>query len=313
MLLLRRSAAMRLCVGLIACSLALATAAFTVGAAHPATGRPYPTARDDAAVSLTGVAGLGGGGCSYHPISGGYQWVCTNTSTTPGGQAPGQGRGSKPVCTLTPLSQAQASYLGLQWPAPAGHTWEAITCAGTQPFGGVVLAGGTAAAPVLTAQDLLQQVLQNLTYPELGVQTAPPPGHEGLVGLPEWFWVPDWHPMVLPKLQIGPVWAQVTATPDSIIINPGGGLAPVSCPGPGTPYNPALPASQQHTDCSYTYQQPSAGQPGNAYAASVTVLWTVSWIGSGVRPTIVAIHHPVTTQLIPGVRVASAQALVTGQ
>lgn len=310
MLLLRRSAAIRLCLGLIACSLALATAAFMIGAAHPATGQPYPAVRDDAAVSSAGVAGLGGGGCSYHQISGGYQWVCTNTSTTPGGQAPGQGGGSKPVCTLTPLSQAQASYLGLQWPAPAGHTWEAITCAGTQPFGGVVLAGGTAAAPVLPPQDVVQMATTSIRYPPVDVQTGPPLHHDGLVGLPEWFWVADWLALVSPKIQVGPVWAIAKATPESIVINPGGGLAPVSCPGSGTPYNLALPASQQHTDCSYTYQQPSAGQPGNAYTVTVTVLWKVTWDSSG-GPGTIAPDHPVYTTL--ALPVAAAQALVTGQ
>lgn len=311
MLSLTHSVARRLAAGLSACALVLGGAAFAVHDARAATAQTYRSARDDAAVSLAGVAQLGSG-CSYHQISGGYQWVCTNTSSTPGGPAAGHGGSSGPVCTLTPLSQAQASFLGLQWPAPAGHTWEAITCPGTQPFGGVVLAGGTPAAPVLTAGDLLQRVLQDLTYPELAVHTAPPRGHNGLVGLPEWFWVADWHAVTM-KLQVGPVWALATATPESISINPGGGLAPVTCAGPGTPYNTAMPASQQHTDCSYTYQQPSAGQPGNAYAASVTVLWNVSWMGSGVANTNVVTGHPVTTALIPGIRVASAQALVTGQ
>jgi hypothetical protein len=309
MLPLRRSVATRLAGCVVACALALAAAAFMIPAVHPAEGQPYP-ARDDAAVSLAGVAELGNG-CSYHQISGGYQWVCTNVVTTPGGQTAGQGGGSKPTCTLAPISQAQASYLGLQWPAPAGHTWEAITCPGTQPFGGVVLAGGTAAAPTLTPQQVIQIALDDIRYPELDVQTVPPLHHDGLVGLPEWFWVPDWHAQRTPRIQAGPFWAIATATPKSIIINPGGGLAPVPCPGPGTPYNPALPPGQQHTDCSYTYQQPSTGQPGNAYAASVTVLWKVSWIGSAGGATVTP-GHPVTTPLIPGIRVAAAQALVTG-
>lgn len=312
MLSLTHSAARRLAIGLIACALALAAAVFTIGAIHPSAGQPYPAARDDAAVSMAGVAQLGSG-CSYHLISGGYQWVCTDTSTTPGGQAAGHGGSSGPVCTLTPLSQAQASFLGLQWPAPAGHTWEAITCPGTQPFGGVVLAGGTPAAPVMTPQQLFLIAYQNLGIPALAVQTGPPRGHDGLVGLPEWFWVPsrDWHAVQTRPVVAGPVWAVAKATPESIIINPGGGLAPVSCPGPGTPYNTALPPSHQHTDCSYTYQEPSTGQPGNAYAASVTVLWNISWFGSGVADTTVATGRQVTTKV--SLPIAAGEALVTGQ
>ncbi len=82
-------------------------------------------------------------------------------------------------------------------------------------------------------------------------------------------------------MSAGPVWATATATPAGLSFQPGAGLGPVTCPGPGTAYNPARPAARQHTDCSYTYLQPSAGQPGNAYQASITVTWNVSWTGSG--------------------------------
>ena len=99
----------------------------------------------------------------------------------------------------------------------------------------------------------------------------------------------------------GDVWATATATPAGLTFEPGGGLSPVSCAGPGATYNPAKPAAGQHTDCSYPYQQPSAGQPGNAYQASLTVTWRVSWTGSGgtgglldpALPTAVAFSVPV--------------------
>lgn len=286
MLCVKRSAARRFAAGLVAGVLALA-------AATPA-----------AAAAL-------GGGCSYHQISGGYQWVCTNTGTIPGTAPAVHGGSSGPACTLTPVSQQQASFLQLQWPAPQGHTWETITCPGTQPFGGVVLAGGKAAAPAVTPLQLAQIAIGNLIIPELGAETRPAAPHDGLVGLPEWFWVNGWNPVHTPPVRAGAVWAVATATPESIVIDPGGGLTPVSCPGPGTPYNPALPAGQQQTDCSYTYQQPSTGQPGNAYAATVTVLWNVSWFGSGNTGATVVTGKPVSTPLT--LPVAAGEALVTGQ
>ncbi len=106
------------------------------------------------------------------------------------------------------------------------------------------------------------------------------------------------------------MWATVTATPSGLTFAPGGGLAAVSCAGPGTAYDPGRPALAQHTGCSYTYEQPSAGQPGNAYQASVTVSWRISWTGSGGQGGVLtaALPLPVSFEL----RVAQGEALVSG-
>ena len=311
-----RAGRLAACLAAGAAAAAVSALAVPGPAARPAVNNPAvsnPVISTMAAVSRA-AAQAPAGGCSYHPIGGGYQWVCTNTTAAAGSPpAAAGGAGSKPTCTLTPLSQQQASYLQLQWPAPQGHTWEAITCPGNQPFGGVVLAGGQAAAPAATPQELAQIAIGDLIIPELDPATAPPAGKDGLVGLPEWFWVPasDWQPVQTPPVQAGPVWAVATATPEMIVFNPGGGLAPVSCQGPGTAYNAALSASAQRTDCSYTYQQPSTGQPGNAYAATVTVLWNVSWTGSGGTGGTVATGRPVSTPLT--LPIAAGEALVTGR
>ena len=209
------------------------------------------------------------------------------------------------------MSQAQAKFLGLSWPAPKGHTWEAITCPGGQAFGGVTLVNNATGAPAVTPQQLSIIAIGELVIPDLQPRTAPPRGQDGLVGLPEWFWVPRavWGP-VSRTVTAGPVWARATAMPTKIIFNPGGGLPGVTCTGPGTAYQPALAPGAQRTACSYTYDQPSAGQPGNAYAASVTVLWNVFWVGSGGTGGTVANGRPVSTPIT--LRVAAGEALVTG-
>jgi hypothetical protein len=254
-----------------------------------------------------------GGGCFYRPVNGGYQLVCVNNSQTPGSQGTGGGgRAAKQACTLTPLSQGQATFLGLQWPAPRGHTWAAITCAGTQPFGGVTLVNNATGAPAVTPQQLAQIAIGELIIPELQPRTAPPRGRDGLVGLPEWFWIPgpQWGP-VSRTVTAGPVWARAVAMPVRIVFDPGGEQNGVSCRGPGIAFQPSLSSSAQHTACSYTYTQPSTGQPGNAYAATVTVLWNVFWVGSGHTGGQVANGRPVSTPLrLP---VAAGEALVTGR
>jgi hypothetical protein len=263
------------------------------------------------------AAGLpAGGSCHYQLVNGGYQFVCTDSTGTGGqpgsGGSGGSGGGAKSACTLTPLSEQQAKFLGLAWPAPQGHTWEAITCPGGQPFGGVTLVNNATGAPAVTPQELSIIAIGELIIPELPPHTAPPLGRDGLVGLPEWFWIPRavWGP-VTRTVTAGPVWARAVAMPEKIIFGPGGGQPGVTCDGPGTAYQPALSASAQHTSCSYTYTQPSAGQPGNAFAASVTVLWNVFWVGSGGTGGTVAAGRPVSTPIT--LRIAAGEALVTGR
>jgi len=249
----------------------------------------------------------GGGGCSYQFVPP-NSWVleCSNGGGGPGG--PGGGGGGKYSCTVTLLSKSQVAFLGLP-PPPPGQKWGAITCPGPSPFGGVTLVSGNG-TPAVTPQELLQVAESELRVPALAPGTAPPLGKDGLVGLPEWFWVTaaQWRPVTV-TVSAGPVWATITATPSQLSFEPGGGLTGASCTGPGISYRAAQAAAQTTTPCSYTYDQSSARQPGGAYQASVTVTWVVTWTGSGgVGGTVNAglqIADPIS------VRVAEGQALVT--
>jgi hypothetical protein len=276
--------------------------------AYPATAA---SALAQSAAGSAATRSVAGGGCFVRPVPGGWQLVCGNTGTTPGRPGSG-GSSSTSACSLVPLSEAQVKFLGLAWPAPKGQTWEVVTCPGPQPFQVVALVSNATGAPAVTPQQLAQIAIAELIIPVLQPRTAPPRGRDGLVGLPEWFWIPGaaWGP-VSKTVTAGPVWARATAVPVSIEFDPGGGQGGISCRGPGTAYSPALPLSAQHTACSFTYKQPSAGQPGNVYAAAVTVLWNVFWVGSGNTGGPVANGRPVTTPLrLP---VAAGEALVTGK
>ncbi len=74
----------------------------------------------------------------------------------------------------------------------------------------------------------------------------------------------------------------------------------VTCNGPGTAYDTALPADAQSTDCSHTYTETSAGQPspdGNpndaAFPITATVTWSVAWAGpDGSAGAPAQPHHP---------------------
>ncbi len=228
-----------------------------------------------AAAASGGAAGRGiaaPSGCHevFQPPS---TWVvvCTSGGGTGGG---GGGGGGKVACTLQPLSPAQIRFLGLP-KAPQGEEWAAVTCPGRQPFGGVTLVSKATGVPRITPRELMEYARGLLHIPATAPATAPPRTRRGLVGLPEWYWIPQgWGPVRSPRVTAGPVWAQVTATPILLSFDPGGGLAGSSCRGPGTSY-----AAGRHTACSYTYQQSSATQPGGRYQAQVVVTWRVTWAG----------------------------------
>jgi hypothetical protein len=250
-------------------------------------------------------------GCHAERTRAGWVVVCSHGGGTPGGGGSpggGGGGGGGDTCTLSSLPPGYP----FPSPAPKGEKWMWITCQMTEQTGLVLVpTGSTAGNPGVTPQQLEQWALADLTVPVPVPVTAPPRGDRGLVGLPEWVWMSpaDWHP-VSAQVTVGPVFAKVTAVPTTITISPGGGQRPVTCNGPGTAYNRALPAGGQHTDCSVTYTRSSDLQPGSTYRASVTVTWTASWVGSG--GTGGAINPPLQETTTFGIRVAEGQALVTG-
>jgi hypothetical protein len=220
------------------------------------------------------------------------------------------------VGVLAALTMTNCFALALSWPAAAsgGGSWTAsgcdpyingtvvpVPCSSGSGSGGYSGGNGAAAgvggtgtgqraglvsnaavAPQIPPRLLLVQALGELNVPRLQAATAPPRGTAGLVGLPEWFWVPadQWHARTV-TVTAGAAWATVVAAPIGLVFHPGARLSPVSCAGPGTAYDRREPSAQQHTECSYTYQRPSIGQPESVYHASLTVTWRVSWTGSG--------------------------------
>lgn len=164
------------------------------------------------------------------------------------------------------------------------------------------------AAPQVSPVQLAQQAWRRLPIPAPEVATAPPRGSDGLVGLAEWFWVTNWRSRN-DRVQAGGVWAEVTARPTGLTIDPGAGHAPLTCPGPGTAYDRSRPAQSQQSDCSYTYQRSSAGLPGSAYQVTVTVTWGGTWVGSGgAGGALPALSRSATFPL----RVAEGQAVTGG-
>jgi hypothetical protein len=254
-------------------------------------------------------AGNGSGNGACYPVN--FTWICVDSGS--GGGSPGSGGGSGTVaCTYTKAPAGVLQRAGIGPPAP-GYQWDIMTCPGSNPgpLGGQLVQVSTrTGTPAISPFELFKIAIGELSVPALPAATAPPRGKDGLVGLPEWYWVArsQWHPVSV-TVRAGPVWATATANPTSLSFVPGGGMGSVACHGPGTPFNRSMTAAQQHTNCSYTYTAASKGQPGNAFQAGLFVTWTVSWTGSGGAGGLVTDSY--TTGSAFAVRVAQAEALVT--
>jgi hypothetical protein len=292
-----------------------------------AMGRPFPCLLAVVAIALilavacgaasatASSAGGGSSGCDPYLDGTVIPVPCSSGSGSAGsgGSASGGGAGSSTtssLCRTVVLDKAEAQNLGLPWPPPQDKSWGLLDCLGGGLGPLAVLVSNATGAPAVTPQQLLATALGELQVPYLGPATAPPRGQDGLVGLPEWFWVPagSWHARNV-TVSVGAVWATVTATPVGLTFEPGGGISPVTCPGPGTAYDAGEPADVQHTDCAYTYSLPSTGQPGDAYQAAVTVTWRVTWTGSGGAGGVLDRALPVAVDFT--VPVAQGEALVT--
>jgi len=236
------------------------------------------------------AAGGGNNNCSAYGQGVSYLVGCTTNGSPSSGPGGGTTTTSAPACTTFLLSYwdpVMYSDLTKTQPAPAGYDYFILVCGDPKGLPGVgtvpnfainiLRNGGT-----LTPANLAKTVWAEITPPPPVPATAPPRGTDGLVGLAEWYWVPaaSWQPIVK-SIAVGRVHATVTARPVSLTFSPGRGLPTASCQGPGTAYNPARSASAQHTDCSYLFRQPSAGQPGGAYQVTVKITWTATWTGSG--------------------------------
>lgn len=102
------------------------------------------------------------------------------------------------------------------------------------------------------------------------------PAGEQTVNLPTWLWVDNWEPQSR-TATAGGVTSTVVATPVEQRWTFGSPSERKVCADAGTPYEASRPAAEQSTNCSYTFRHSSAGQPGDAYRVTVTLVWHVTW------------------------------------
>lgn len=154
---------------------------------------------------------------------------------------------------------------------------------------------------------LAVQAEDRVPIPAPGIRMNPAPRSGSVVNVPTWLWIDggQWAP-VNAQASAGGVTVTATAAPQSVTWDMGNGDT-VVCTGPGTAYDPAVPAEQQTTDCSYTYRRSSAGLANEAYIVTATVRWDVTWTIVG-APGGGSLGSTPRSEAI-SVRVAEVQAL----
>ena len=220
----------------------------------------------------------------YGTVSGG---TITATATSSGNATEGPGAGGSatqslpPACPYVPAPPNIAAYLG-PGSTPQG-AWYLPSCSlpvatsAAYPAVWFPASPTTAQAPSVPA--LLQQAIGQAALVHPGINLNPP-GQE-VVNLPTWLWVSpsDWSP-VAASAAAGSVNATVTANPIAVTWTFGDGNS-ITCPGPGVPYNPGLPSSEQSTYCSYTWRTSSAGQPNAVFEVTATIEYQVTTLVTG--------------------------------
>lgn len=136
------------------------------------------------------------------------------------------------------------------------------------------------------------------------LRTNPPIEGEQLVNLDTWFWVEggSWEP-VTGEARLGTVWARVTATPRTLIIDPGDGSPSKRCEGGGTPYDASRSPQSQESGCKHSYSNPGE------YTVTASIVYDASWTSNvAAGGSLGELTPPGAEVTIP---VAESQAVVT--
>ena len=158
---------------------------------------------------------------------------------------------------------------------------------------------------VPSAATLAEIAASSITLPVPAAQTWPADG-VGLVNLPVWLHVANWHPLNA-TASAGGLSATVDAHPVRALWDMGDGS--ITCLDGGTPYEPGI-ADLHSSTCAHTYRHSSGREPGGHFAGSVAVTWRLRWRATdGQTGDLGELTSPQTAFTI---RVEESQALVGG-
>lgn len=274
----------------------------SVGIGVSRDGRPGgPGARDAAA--RTGGGRGGEAACRWAPAPDVEQFIRQLPAALSNGVGPGRvGRtGGSPQDKVDPgarLYQRVCNGVAgeYQWLGPAQPGQPAVVLP----------------TPAELAQEAYSQLRLPLPTPEHSPDLMLADGRRAvLVGEHTWLWTdPARFRPQSRRVQVGPVWAQVTATPIGLTFDPGNGEGAVLCAGPGTPFRPGRYASHAASPtCDYQYARSSGGAAGGVVSAQYGITWRVRWTGAAGATPAGGQLPDMTSRAATSFAVAEAQAL----
>ncbi|GAA5121470.1 hypothetical protein [Haloechinothrix salitolerans] len=208
---------------------------------------------------------------------------------------------SAPVCTFEPIPSVggvtgektvealKAMMPDLYLGSRGGDESQAFAVRCADASGGWVVgtgaAGGNPVAVLPDPAELAERARQRLVLPMPTPRISPrltlADGRAAtLVNEHTWIWTdPDDWTTQSQRVQVGPVWAEVTARPTRIRFDSGMGHR-IACEGPGTPYDRSYGLHAPSPDCGLVFRRSTYGMPDEQTTAEYAISWSVSWRGS---------------------------------
>lgn len=179
----------------------------------------------------------------------------------------------------SPINVADPSYGQARLFSETGRWFQAVGC-DELDLAGIYAEGESRSIP-----EMLQEAEDNLDPPEPGGFGTSPPDDGAdrfpVVHIPTWFWVEEpyrstiWTERIEFPVGAPRVWVEASAEPDYSEWEPGDGEPMITCPALGEIYDSG--DAEDATDCTHTYTQSSAAQPGTAFGVQGTVWFATSW------------------------------------
>jgi hypothetical protein len=197
---------------------------------------------------------------------------------------------SAPSCTYTPVDVSASAGFALAPGGPTPGEWYLVECPDAVENAEWIATVDTTAPAVVnpgaSPRAAAAQAAASIVLPSPSIRVNP--AAFSVVNLPTWLSIDPaaWHTFQATATVSG-VTATAVAVPETVTWTMGDG-GRVQCNGPGTAYDPQLPAGAQSTSCAYTYGRSSVGEPSGdgdpndgAFPVTATVSWKVIWTAVG--------------------------------
>lgn len=192
-----------------------------------------------------------------------------------------------------------------------GSVWSCTNTPFTAGFFFYV-ADGAGPAPVLADPgELAERAMDQMVLATPEVRTAPGPPDMSYVGLETWLWMPDsqWRPLSL-TVTAGSTSVTATARPVTAVWDLTAGAT--TCASAGRAWVVGM-SDAEATDCSFTFDRVSDGQPADAFPVTAVLTYEVDWTCSGACTSAAGSLGEVTGQPGAGtLRVGERQSVVVG-